>query len=420
MRNVFASRSHRRPRVGARWGALPESRSARARRSQGLGHLDVGAVEQRAARGSRSTRPRGRGDERARRGTTAGRGAGSSAQVAGVVGAVERPLERDHDRRRRVEQPDPLGDARGPIPTRRPARTGRARASPRTSRARAGRAGGRCRGRTRCTGRARRAQRGAQRAGTSRAAIGSSHMYAQSTGWVVIASTTAKATTCRQKWTSAPPTLASGSTARGKRTLPTSGAFDVIDTVEVIRLDADQGPHEQAAQHPDGEAGEAGAEDREHHGVHDEQEQRLQHRPGEAEHRVLVADRRAPCARASPSSSRKRRISPSWASAVRRPDIGRSGLDVGADGVAPSAAEVATVSAMTGIKRYRRPSSGAAMAWSACGCAGAVQTGAARHRNRLRRQNRPKGLGRRGHPDTGPFYGRHASVTNRFPTSRCA
>src|SRR6187200_2599679 len=63
-----------------------------------------------------------------------------------------------------------------------------------------------------------------------------------------------------------------------------------------------------------------------------------------------------------PSNSRKRTISASWASALRRPDIGRSGLDLGAVGVAPSAAEVATVSTMTGIKRYRRPSTGAAMA----------------------------------------------------------
>ena len=50
-------------------------------------------------------------------------------------------------------------------------------------------------------------------------------------------STTAKATICRKKWTRAPPTLASGSTARGNLTLPTSEALDVIDTVAVIMLD---------------------------------------------------------------------------------------------------------------------------------------------------------------------------------------
>ena len=103
--------------------------------------------------------------------------------------------------------------------------------------------------------------------------------------------TTAKATICRKKWTRAPPTLASGSTARGNLTLPTSEAFDVIETVAVIMLDEISVQIEQAAQHPDGEAGEPGAEDGEHGGVDDEQEQRLEHRPREPEHRVLVAHR---------------------------------------------------------------------------------------------------------------------------------
>src|SRR4051794_24650403 len=78
--------------------------------------------------------------------------------------------------------------------------------------------------------------RAAQTIAAVTSAIGSSQTNDQATAWRVITSTTAKATACRQKCTSAAPTLDSGSTARGKRTLPTSDAFDVIDCVADVRL----------------------------------------------------------------------------------------------------------------------------------------------------------------------------------------
>ncbi len=70
-------------------------------------------------------------------------------------------------------------------------------------------------------------------------AIGSNHMYAQSTLWRVTRSTPAKATDCSRKWVSALPTFASGRIARGNLTLPTSDEFAVIETVAVsIAVDA--------------------------------------------------------------------------------------------------------------------------------------------------------------------------------------
>src|SRR4026208_1211390 len=67
-------------------------------------------------------------------------------------------------------------------------------------------------------------------------ANGTSHTYAQATGWRVAGSTTANAIDCGPKWTHAALTLDSGRTARGNFTLPTSEALLVIDCVAVIRL----------------------------------------------------------------------------------------------------------------------------------------------------------------------------------------
>ena len=65
-------------------------------------------------------------------------------------------------------------------------------------------------------------------------AKGMSHMYAQSTGWRTTSNTSANALNWSTKWMSAAPTVAVGSTARGKRTLPTSAPLAVMDCTAVV------------------------------------------------------------------------------------------------------------------------------------------------------------------------------------------
>lgn len=77
------------------------------------------------------------------------------------------------------------------------------------------------------------AMRNSSRAAT---ASGTSHTKAQSTGWRSTNSTAANVSNCNRKCTRAAPVVAVGRTARGNRTLPTKGPFDVIDVTAVTSV----------------------------------------------------------------------------------------------------------------------------------------------------------------------------------------